>query len=419
MSITPEDDDSDYINSPPVQYIFTEQENESSLTAITGDRSLTTHDYRCNNLSNAMTDLAVDEEENDANAKIKVRDAIDSLVKRSTHLQVTDTDITSESMSAKRERNGKHKEYPCTRSLGRQSNSQSRGGFDPGHGKHYLNSKESLLINKHHSAPVGSVLVPKNTRQRSPILTFSNIEIRYYERVLGNNVCCHGAPISLGWKHDAKKTIVQTVDDYEYRRKIRRSHRELQLSKFERQQLLINLGYCRKEISAAVRLNLRIKKQRRQTVNNLPLKPMEEILEGAKRKISRLGKRQSSRHLYRRWKKDTKNKDNSGSDVSSTSTLRSSMKRRISAIEGDSSDALSMMLDKHTDALEDPLNNNEVSNSSRFSALTTSIHENTLLSSVDHKHESSIETKTTRQITDSIHETKSLPLEIQSRIQCR
>ena len=386
-----------------------------------------------------------DEEENDANAKIKERDAIDSLVKRSTHLQVTDTDITSESMSAKRERNGKHKEYPCTRSLGRQSNSQSRGGFDPGHGKHYLNSKESLLINKHHSAPVGSVLVPKNTRQRSPILTFSNIEIRYYgknchyftqflhsyvyvrsftnsyivERVLGNNVCCHGAPISLGWKHDAKKTIVQTVDDYEYRRKIRRSHRELQLSKFERQQLLINLGYCRKEISAAVRLNLRIKKQRRQTVNNLPLKPMEEILEGAKRKISRLGKRQSSRHLYRRWKKDTKNKDNSGSDVSSTSTLRSSMKRRISAIEGDSSDALSMMLDKHTDALEDPLNNNEVSNSSRFSALTTSIHENTLLSSVDHKHESSIETKTTRQITDSIHETQSLPLEIQSRIQCR
>ena len=59
MSITPEDDDSDYINSPPVKYIFTEQENESSLTAITGDRSLTTHDYRCNNLSNAMTDLAV------------------------------------------------------------------------------------------------------------------------------------------------------------------------------------------------------------------------------------------------------------------------------------------------------------------------------------------------------------------------
>ena len=74
------------------------------------------------------------------------------------------------------------------------------------------------------------------------------------------------------------------------------------LTRTKRENLLIHLGYTRKEIIAAVRSNAKLKKKCRQTVNNLPILGVEEIWEGASKKVARMiRKRQGSKYLYTQW----------------------------------------------------------------------------------------------------------------------
>lgn len=186
-----------------------------------------------------------------------------------------------------------------------------------------------------------SILIPKYYR-RSPSVSFSTIEIRHYDRILGDNPSCScGPPLSIGWDHDESSTIVDTVDDYEYSRTTRRrGHKELTIPRSERQKLLLKLGYSRKEITQTVRTIVKLKKKRRQTVNNLAYLQVEDFFEGASKQISRImRKRRGSKFLYKQWKGSMSDLD----DSSFGSSLKSSLK--ISATEG-ASDFLSLTLDK-------------------------------------------------------------------------
>lgn len=187
-----------------------------------------------------------------------------------------------------------------------------------------------------------SVLIPKYHR-RSSSVSFSTVEIRHYDRILGDNPSCScGPPLSIGWYHDESSTIVDTVDDYEYSRTTRRGHKELTIPKSERQKLLLKLGYSRKEITQTVRTILKLKKKRRQTVNNLSYLQVEDFFEGASKQISRImRKRRGSKYLYKQWKGSM----SAYADLDSSlgSSLKSSFK--ISATEG-ASDFLSVTLDK-------------------------------------------------------------------------
>ncbi|KAL3937621.1 MAG: hypothetical protein SGBAC_007313 [Bacillariaceae sp.] len=112
---------------------------------------------------------------------------------------------------------------------------------------------------------------------------FRDVEVRHYERCISDNPSVQdGAPIGIGWKvHEEEKF---SVDEFEGNRELSRSPdiTQLMLPKTHRQELLLSAGFSKKEIAQSVRSVIKVKNQRRQTVNNLDKIPIEEFMENAK-----------------------------------------------------------------------------------------------------------------------------------------
>ena len=125
------------------------------------------------------------------------------------------------------------------------------------------------------------------SKRRSSV-SFSTIEIRSYERILGDNPSCsHGPAVSIGWQYEPDPITVQ-VDEFEYYRAgDRLDGTALVLTRSEREEILEDLGYTRAAIADAVRTNVKVKNNRRQTVHNLAVARLEEAAESAKRKLKR------------------------------------------------------------------------------------------------------------------------------------
>ena len=91
---------------------------------------------------------------------------------------------------------------------------------------------------------------------------------------------------SIGWKHSAEKYC--TVQEFEFS-KLQLSHSDRSafvLTRHEREQLLLEWGASLQEIVESIRANVRIKHQRRRTVNNR-YDRWEEVMEKASRKIKK------------------------------------------------------------------------------------------------------------------------------------
>ena len=227
----------------------------------------------------------------------------------------------------------------CTKSLGgisraRPCRLQSFNSFrsEPGKISNQCSTRANFSVDEHDEElppdpPLKSILVPQTKLNRTPQVQFSTVEIRRYERILGDNPACPSGPsISIGWTFNDEETSVHLIDEYEYRRTRRLEGSDMTLSKDERFQLLLNLGYSRKEISTAVRSKLKIINKRRRTVHNLHILPVEEIIEGVSKKFSfMMKKRVSSKHLYKEWK-DLSMTDNQskGNEASLSSISRQS-----------------------------------------------------------------------------------------------
>lgn len=90
--------------------------------------------------------------------------------------------------------------------------------------------------------------------------------------------------IRIGWGHG--DTRVMPLDDYEERRPYRR--KRIVLTRPEREELLLTWGISFDDIIDSIRMNIRVKNQRRQTVTNLgKIERLEEAFESATRKIKR------------------------------------------------------------------------------------------------------------------------------------
>eukprot|EP00978_Attheya_sp_CCMP212_P015754 scaffold40803_cov20-Attheya_sp.AAC.1 len=121
---------------------------------------------------------------------------------------------------------------------------------------------------------------------REPKISFDSVEIRSYERVLGDNPSCSSGPsVSIGWDYDEKLTVSMSIEEYEREKPHRLVDLEMILSRREREDMLMELGYTQSQIATNVRLNIRIKNQRRQTVNNLGVSGVEEAVQQAGRKV--------------------------------------------------------------------------------------------------------------------------------------
>jgi hypothetical protein len=174
--------------------------------------------------------------------------------------------------------------------------------------------------------PVVKSILVKQTR-RTSVVSFSSVEVRQYERILGDNPACStGPPLTIGWKFDETKTINMSVDDYEYDHGLNRDETAMVLSRQEREEMLLELGYSLKEMAMSVRKNIRLKNRRRQTVNNLGVMKVEEMVETTMKKISNVfpgrHRKKKEGRMYKHWEKtDFKNDD----DIS-FSSLKSCLK---------------------------------------------------------------------------------------------
>jgi len=171
-----------------------------------------------------------------------------------------------------------------------------------------------------HIYPYGSQQSERRQFSKRSSVSFSTIEIRSYERVLGDNPSCsHGPAVSIGWQYEPDPITVQ-VDEFEYYRAgDRLDGTALVLSRCEREEMLEELGYTRSAIADAVRTNVKVKNNRRQTVHNLPVARLEEAAESAKRKLKRvvLGRKKDKQYACRSPTSSIKSGDGSFSRKSS------------------------------------------------------------------------------------------------------
>ncbi|KAL3933965.1 MAG: hypothetical protein SGBAC_010176 [Bacillariaceae sp.] len=119
-------------------------------------------------------------------------------------------------------------------------------------------------------------------------ITFGTIGIREYARTLGDNPSCSsGPPVSISWEYKALKDT--TVESFEESRPSRRSQMEMVLPRKLRSEMLKKeWAVTQRQIAEAVRRNVKIKNQRRTTVNNLGKASTIEVkLESLSRKVKR------------------------------------------------------------------------------------------------------------------------------------
>uniref|UniRef100_A0A6U2PXV6 Uncharacterized protein n=1 Tax=Leptocylindrus danicus TaxID=163516 RepID=A0A6U2PXV6_9STRA len=96
-------------------------------------------------------------------------------------------------------------------------------------------------------------------------VSFSSIEIREFNVVLGDNPCAYGPSLSLGW--NCHRNFTMEVDNYEESKPVRRSQKQMQLPRYVRERILMDFGFSRREMNEAIEESTVIKKQRQQTVD--------------------------------------------------------------------------------------------------------------------------------------------------------
>lgn len=94
------------------------------------------------------------------------------------------------------------------------------------------------------------------------------------------------SPLRLGWAHTLERTM--ELDEYEASRVDKRGQLDLVLTRQDREELLLEWGATFQQIIEAIRTNIKVKNQRRRTVNNLgTYDRWEEAMESASRKLKR------------------------------------------------------------------------------------------------------------------------------------
>ena len=123
--------------------------------------------------------------------------------------------------------------------------------------------------------------------ERKSKIRFSTIEIREFNRTLGDNPACRdGPPISLDWDYIVKDSV--SIDEYESKRLPRRSHHNLFLSMYTRRNIMLkHFGYTIKEIEKVEHSIRLIQEKRCKTRAETPrIEQTKLFAEKAKRFIS-------------------------------------------------------------------------------------------------------------------------------------
>ena len=147
------------------------------------------------------------------------------------------------------------------------------------------------------------------SENRTRSVRFGNVQVRTYETILTANPSCSSGPsIGIGWRYSPNH-INTSVASYESQQSkvygnYKPSPEELLINRDERETILKKkLGYNCEDLAQSVRETIKMKNQRKQTVDNLKVSWFEERVEVCTRVLGRmLKKRERSRHMYEEWK---------------------------------------------------------------------------------------------------------------------
>lgn len=118
-------------------------------------------------------------------------------------------------------------------------------------------------------------------------VTFSMVHIREYERIISDHPnCTSGVPIGIGWNYQHAVSVdVDLFEDAVTRRFPCRI-----LSRREREEMVRKWGATSKEIASAIRNALKVKNQRRQTLNSIEKKydRWEEAFESTSKTLKKV-----------------------------------------------------------------------------------------------------------------------------------
>mmetsp|Transcript_44376 Transcript_44376/g.93197 ORF Transcript_44376/g.93197 Transcript_44376/m.93197 type:complete len:213 (+) Transcript_44376:1-639(+) len=126
-------------------------------------------------------------------------------------------------------------------------------------------------------------------------VSFTNVSIREYERILGDNPSVtSGPPIGIGWRHAPDLSLL-SIDDYEMAKSEPRPSTEFLLDQPSREYMLEeHANISHQEMAAALKAIRKEKAQRLNTVVNLNMQKTEEKVEVARRKAQKMFNKTSS-----------------------------------------------------------------------------------------------------------------------------
>lgn len=181
-------------------------------------------------------------------------------------------------------------------------------------------------------------LAGSNSMKRN--VSFHKIEIREYERTLGDNPCVRsGPPIQLGWQHDGTK-VVDFLEYEEHREVNRRSMPQMVLSNARRTEILREeCGITTAQMQQAMR-DINIIKRRRKATNRTPRSAdkRHEAMEKAGRRMKRFmsprnSKKQETEKLWRDAKEYAMKKRESNSNCLKRATSCDDMLLQASEVK--------------------------------------------------------------------------------------
>lgn len=106
----------------------------------------------------------------------------------------------------------------------------------------------------------------KKNDMKKPRVKFGDLEMRFYNRRLGDNpACTSGAPVELDWTYN-KDTFSTSINEYETHRLPRRSRRQLAMTSITRRNMMIyHFGCTHDQIDRAAQGTKKIQRQRQKT----------------------------------------------------------------------------------------------------------------------------------------------------------
>ena len=171
-------------------------------------------------------------------------------------------------------------------------------------------------------AQQGKESTKTNTMRRN--VSFSNIEIRSYERTMGDCPTTNGVPVQLDWKYDpdAEEYSVDVYESYRQKDEPRRDKSEMRMPASQRQYLLMReCGFTRGEIMTQMEIVKKAAMDRKKTLGTLRYMSYEEKLEKTRRAFGKLGRSTGSNKLSR----------STSSNMLSRSTSSNNLVRSISS----------------------------------------------------------------------------------------